>query len=226
LRLGRVGVVVAARTLSSRLPGKALLPLQGVPMVLFLLRRLSALRQGLLVFATTDLPSDDELADIVASEGFEVFRGSGPDLVARYAGAAKRYDLDTVVRVTGDCPFLSAEIVDRCIQQAADLSRFDLATTKGAFPVGLDVEIFGATALADLDRHSLSVAEREHLTLYFYEHADEFCVRTIVPPAEWQPVLRHFTVDTPADYEDAKAMVSRFDDVDFSVDALLATVAA
>jgi spore coat polysaccharide biosynthesis protein SpsF len=226
LRLGRVGVVVAARTLSSRLPGKALLPLQGVPMALFLLRRLSALRQGMLIFATTNLSSDDELANVVASEGFKLVRGSGPDLVARYAAAAERYGLDTLVRVTADCPFLNAELVDRCIQQAAGFDRFDLATTKGTFPVGLDVEIFSAATLAALDRRSMSAVEREHLTLYFYNHADEFELRMIAPPSEWHPVVRHFTVDTPADYEDAKALVRRFGDLDFSVDALLAAVAA
>jgi spore coat polysaccharide biosynthesis protein SpsF (cytidylyltransferase family) len=40
MKLGKIGVVVAARMSSMRLPSKALLPLQGVSMVLFPLRRL------------------------------------------------------------------------------------------------------------------------------------------------------------------------------------------
>jgi spore coat polysaccharide biosynthesis protein SpsF (cytidylyltransferase family) len=44
MKLGKIRVVVAARMSSMRLPGKALLPLQGMPMVLFLLRRLRPLK--------------------------------------------------------------------------------------------------------------------------------------------------------------------------------------
>jgi spore coat polysaccharide biosynthesis protein SpsF (cytidylyltransferase family) len=62
MKLGKIGVVVAARMPSMRLPGNALLPLQGVPMVLFLLRRLRPLKSAEVVLATTELAADDELA--------------------------------------------------------------------------------------------------------------------------------------------------------------------
>jgi spore coat polysaccharide biosynthesis protein SpsF len=62
MKLGKIGVVVAARMSSMRLPGRALLPLHGVPMVLFLLRRLRPLKSAEVVLATTELAADDELA--------------------------------------------------------------------------------------------------------------------------------------------------------------------
>ena len=65
--------------------------------------------------ATTDLPVDDELATLAAREKIGVFRGSESDLVARYVGAAEQFGLDTVARVTGDCPFVDAELVDWCL---------------------------------------------------------------------------------------------------------------
>ena len=43
-------------------------------------------------------------------ENVGVFRGSETDLVARYVGAAKQFGLDTVARVTADCPFVDAEL--------------------------------------------------------------------------------------------------------------------
>src|SRR3974390_1575647 len=110
MRLGQVGIVVAARIGSTRLPGKALRPLDGIPMIVFLLRRLVPARRATVVFATTELPADDMLAGIVAGEGFPVYRGANEDVVARYVGAAERFSLDTVVRVTGDCPFVNAEL--------------------------------------------------------------------------------------------------------------------
>src|SRR5262245_7767926 len=112
MNLGRVGVVLAARMSSSRLPGKALLPLQGLPMILFLLRRLSALSKGDLVVATTNLPADDVLFEKVSAAGVKVFRGSSPDVVKRYCSAAEYFGFDTIARVTADCPFIDAVLVD------------------------------------------------------------------------------------------------------------------
>lgn len=222
MNLGRVGVVVAARTSSTRLPGKALLPLQGVPMLSFLLRRLRPMKSGVLVLATTDLAVDDELVALAGRENTAVFRGDESDLVARYVGAAALFGLDTVARVTADCPFVDAETVDWCIGRATELDHFDLATTKGRFPVGLDVEIYPAERMAALAAGGkLSPAEREHLTLHFYDHSDEFAVRKIALPPDWAATDRHFTVDTKNDYEDARQIAARIGAIDFSVPAML-----
>jgi spore coat polysaccharide biosynthesis protein SpsF len=222
MKLGKVGVVVAARTSSTRLPGKALLPLQGLPMLTFLLRRLRGLQRGEVILATTDLPVDDELATLAAREKIGVFRGSESDLVNRYVGAAEKFGLDTVARVTADCPFVDAELVDWCIDRSAEFDHFDLATTKGQFPVGLDVEIYSADRMAVLAAcGKLTPAEREHLTLYFYSRGDEFTIRKIALPSGWAVTDRRFTVDTDIDYEDARQIVARIGTADFSIPAML-----
>jgi spore coat polysaccharide biosynthesis protein SpsF len=222
MSLGKVGVIVSARTRSTRLPGKALLPLQGVPMVAFLLRRLRSMKMAALAFATTDLASDDELAALVGREGIPVFRGACDDLIARYSGAAAQFGFDSVARVTGDCPFVDGALVDWCIAAAQDGDDFDLATTKGSFPVGLDVEIYRSARMTEIARRSdLSEQHREHLTLYFYHHRDEFVVRTIPLPPGLPSSSRHFTVDTAADYDAASVLAQGFDRVDFPVDSLV-----
>jgi spore coat polysaccharide biosynthesis protein SpsF len=196
-------------------------------MVLFLLKRLQPLKDGKLVLATTDLESDNELAAIAEAEGFAVYRGDGSDVVARYVDAARHFDLDTVVRVTGDCPFIDAALVEWCIARASQGGHFDLATTKGNFPVGLDAEIYHAGRMAQLcSERDLSPSDREHLTLYFYNHRDEFVVRGISPPPGWLSTKQRFTVDTPDDYAVAQKLASSFDRFDFSLDALLTKAAA
>jgi spore coat polysaccharide biosynthesis protein SpsF len=222
MKLGKVGVIVAARTSSTRLPGKALLPLQGMPMLTFLLRRLRGLHSGAVVVATTDLPVDDELAALAAREKIGVFRGSESDLVARYVGAAKQFGLDTVARVTADCPFVDAELVDWCVARATDFDYFDLATTKGQFPVGLDVEIYGAEKMAALNASAeLSSMEREHLTLYFYDHRGANLVRSIEQPDDLAAAAHKFTVDTAEDYSYARSLADRFDNPEFPIRELL-----
>jgi len=218
----RVGIVVAARTSSSRLPGKALLPLGGMPMVVFLLRRLRGLRAGRVVLATTDLPADDALEAAATAEGVSVYRGSQNDVVARFVGAAASFGFDVVGRVTADCPFVDAETVDWCVSQSSALGRYDLATTKGQFPVGLDVELYRAESMAALDAATtLSADEREHLTLHFYNNREAFAVKSIAPPSNWMRSDRAFTVDTAADYATAVEIVGNLGCTDFSIPALL-----
>jgi len=227
VNLGKVGVIVAARTLSSRLPGKALLPLQGMPMILFLLRRLRPLKTATTVLATTTLAADDEMAAMVEAAGVPVFRGADADVVGRYVAAAARFGFDTVARVTGDCPFVDAELVERCLAQCTAHTTLDLATTKGRFPVGLDVEVYRAARMAELDAGGqLSASEREHLTLYFYNHRETCVLHAIEPPTTWRSTARHFTVDTRQDYDAARALAERFERPEFTIDALLARAAA
>lgn len=227
MNLGAVGVIVAARMGSSRLPGKAMQPLQGLPMLAFLLRRLRPLRRASVLLATTELEADDILASLAREEGVAVFRGSENDLVARYVGAASAHGLDTVVRVTGDCPFVDADLVNWGLDRAAGFDRFDLVTTKGRCPIGLDIEIYPSKSMATLQKaQPLTATHFEHLTLYFYEHQSRYRVCTIDPPDDWRVTTQQFTVDTLTDYDRARALAALFDRPNFSVAEMLAKVAA
>lgn len=227
LKLGKTGIIVAARTNSSRLPGKALLPLNGMPMIRFLLERLSPLEDASVVFATTTLGSDDQLAAIVQDAGVPVFRGNADDLVDRYAAAADHFGFDTVGRITGDCPFVDAAMLKFCMEQAANLTPFDLATTKGAFPVGLDVEFYPSRVMTRLHRQTeLTARHREHLTLYMYDHKEKFTVHQLTAPSEWHRSRRSFTVDTPSDYEAAQALAAPFIGARFPIADMLERAAA
>lgn len=208
--LGHIGVVVAARTDSQRLPGKVLMPLGGKPLVLFLLERLVGSRQAdAIVLATSDQETDDILAKTVSDAGFEVVRGAKDDLIARYLLAADLYGFDTIVRVTGDCPFVDAETLDYCLQTCRRSDApFTVASTKGRFPVGIDYEIFFVDSLrAIATRDDLIDDDREHLTLYFYRKPQEFIEIAIRPKTEWQECQSIWTVDYPADYDRVVAAI-------------------
>lgn len=220
--MSRVGTVVAARTGSSRLPRKALLPLGEYPMILFLLERIRATREASkVILATTTLPEDDELTRVVGDAGFLVFRGTNEDVVARYVDAAQAYDLDYVVRVTGDCPFVDAETLDHCLISARQHIPFDLASTKGYFPVGIDYEIYKASVMAGLHAAgTLDAADREHLTLHMYNQSDRFKLAFLEPRSEWRS-NKTFTVDTWDDYVRAQEIVMQMGRTNFTIAELV-----
>lgn len=214
----KIGVMVAARTGSSRLPSKALLPLGGRPMIIFLMERIRAVsKNNDLVFATTNLAADDELASIVATAGFEVFRGANHDVVRRFVNAADSYKWDYVVRITGDCPFVDSETLNYCLTEARKRIPFDILSTKNHFPIGIDFEIYRCGALSNLHlNQELSEEDREHLTLFMYNHPELFEALPLRPKNEWR-CDKAFTVDTPEDYLFVQNVVRDLGRNDFNI---------
>ncbi len=172
--------------------------------------------------ATTELAADDMLARAAAAEGVAVVRGASEDVVARYVAAANQFALDTVVRVTADCPFVNAELVEFCLDRAADAGTLDLLTTKTRFPPGLDAEVYRADNMAALHRGGeLTATEREHLTLHYYTHSGSYDIRYVDPLPPWQLPGAHFTVDTAADYTQASRIAAALPDTDGSLAAIV-----
>ena len=199
-----IGLIISSRLGSERAPSKALFDFFGVPMLGFLLERLRISQQpNRFVLASSTLEENQILSVLAKQNGYEFFQGSDSDLIERYLCVAHKYNLDILVRVTGDCPFVNSNLVDFVINNSAPLLRggeVDITTTKSAFPMGLDVECFSTVALERLNNlDNLSEEEREHLTLGFYDERREF-VKTVISPIKLKECKTIFTVDTFEDY--------------------------
>lgn len=164
---------IQARMSSSRFPGKVLEPLAGLPMIVFMARRAQRARTlDQVAVVTSNDPSDDALAAAVEHAALPLFRGSLDDVLARYAAAGQRFDADTVVRLTGDCPLIDAATIDAVVealrQDGADYaSNIDPPT----YPDGLDVEAFSRAALVRAQREARLPSQREHVTLWMRDAA-------------------------------------------------------
>ena len=111
----RVRVVIQARLNSSRLPGKMLLPMAGMPLIELVARRAS--RSGHEVVVATSAEQYDGLIErALAPTGIPVVRGSLDDVLGRFVVAtADLDDEDIVVRLTGDNPVADAGLVDELL---------------------------------------------------------------------------------------------------------------
>ncbi len=221
------GVVISGRMGSSRLPGKAVKPLMNIPMILFLLDRIKT--PGLenqIVFATTDLPEDNVLAELVSQHGFPVFRGSNEDVAKRLLDVAKEYQFEYVCRVTGDCPFVNMDLIKHCVVESEPQKGYHLSTTKGIFPQGLDCEIFHAPTLQLLyDQKLLTDFHKEHVTAYFYEHDEKFCIHQVPLLESCDIQQATFTVDTQDDYLSAQRQLKKMKNPCFSLMSLKESMA-
>ena len=217
----KIGIIISARMGSSRLPGKALKLIQDKHMLEFLFLRVKKSEIiNEFIFATTINKNDDVLSDLAIKNKFKVFRGSTNNLISRYVGAAKRYDLDSVIRVTGDCPFVNGEMIDFCLNQIKN-KKYDLVSTKGLFPEGLDIEIYDCSAMEEIGKSKiLQDDDKEHLTLFFYKNYKNYNIIKIKPPAKWSGI-GSYTVDTPEDYREITRIADNFRDPYFSIDEIV-----
>ncbi|MBV9464148.1 MAG: NTP transferase domain-containing protein, partial [Verrucomicrobiae bacterium] len=136
--------IVQARLGSRRFPRKMLAPLRKKPVLAWVLSRLAKCRSlDRIVVATTTSKVDDELATWLKREGVALYRGSEKDVLDRFYRAATQAKAETIVRITGDCPLVMPDLVDRLVQDFSK-ARVDYLsnTLQATFPDGLDVEVF------------------------------------------------------------------------------------
>jgi len=168
-----VGAVVQARVRSTRLPGKVLLEAAGKPLLEHLMERLAySAALDLAIVATSTEASDDPIEAFCRARELPVFRGSELDVLDRYHGAARQFQLDVVVRITSDCPLADPRLIDRMVGCfLAHAPAYDLVTNRHplTFPDGLDCDVMSAEGLARAWRQATTPFQREHTIPYFWE---------------------------------------------------------
>jgi spore coat polysaccharide biosynthesis protein SpsF len=193
--------VLQARFSSSRLPGKVLRPIFGVPLILLQIERILRCREiDHLVLATSLDPSDDQIEQVCKEHSIDCFRGSLDDVLDRYYRVAEKFPTTHVVRLTGDCPLTDPEVVDRVIRHHLD-GGFDYTSnvTEPTFPDGLDVEIMQLSALKKAWAEARLASQREHVTLFINRQPDLFKIGVVKNDTDLS-YLR-WTVDEPLDFE-------------------------
>lgn len=192
--------IVQARMGSTRLPGKVLMPIDGVPMIELLLARLARSTEvGRIVVATSVDPLNDPLADHVRALGYACERGSELDVLDRFVQAIRANPADIVVRITGDCPLVDPALVDEAVRAfKASGADYLSNTAPPTWPDGLDVEVFSAAALECAGREAHESYDREHVTPYL-RTVGRFTQASLRNPEDWSSL--RWTVDEPADFE-------------------------
>lgn len=192
--------IIQARMSSTRLPGKVLLPLAGVPVLSHVITRVQHSKTiKKVVVATSTDSSDDAISEYCAAMGIECYRGSLLDVLDRYYQCAKQFNASSVARITADCPAIDSVIVDAVVTGFL-AGNYDYFSHGGQFPDGLDCEIISFPALEKAWKYATLPSEREHVCPYIHTtHKSEFKTGSL----ELFKGLQHmrWTLDEPSDYE-------------------------
>jgi len=161
-------VVIQARINSSRLPGKVLLPICGIPLVVLAAKRAGNKGRNVIV-ATSEESSDDSLVSTLSIHNIKFFRGSLENTLQRFVECTKSYHNSSLIfRLTADNCFPDGGLLDEV--EADFLSRnLDYIVCNGeesGLPYGVSVELTRLTHIRDADRATSDVFDQEHVTPY------------------------------------------------------------
>lgn len=205
-------LVIQARSESQRLPRKVLTDLCGRPLLEWLIERVRDARSvSGVVVATTTRPADDEIEELAGRIGVPVFRGSSDDVLGRFEALAAEAEPGSVIRICGDSPLLDSATVDTVVDafQGSDAEIAQNHLGPG-WPDGVSVEVMTRECLRRLDNEARDARSREHVTLYAYEHPDEYEVLHVPPPPSVAAPHLTLWVDTPEDLERVRGICDSF----------------
>jgi spore coat polysaccharide biosynthesis protein SpsF len=210
--------IIQARMDSSRLPGKVMLDIAGQPMIVRVIERVNRAKSiDQVVLATTDNPSDDAIEQLCKQRGYHCFRGSQFNVLDRYYQAARIYNADVIVRITGDCPMIDPTIIDQVIHALLE-GQVDFATNrlpppwKRTYPIGLDTEVCTFEALERTWNEAVLSEDIEHVMPYMYSEAGRF--KIIILNNEVDYGHYRWTVDTQKDLELVRQVYAHFEGKD------------
>lgn len=195
-----IHLIIQARMNSSRLPGKVLKTILGKTLLEYQIERLIRVNQAdKIIVATTVNPIDDAIVDLCDRLNISIYRGSESDVLSRYEAAAQRFNSQTIIRITSDCPLIDPELIDRAIEFYRN-NHFDYVSTDDkVYPRGMDTEIFSRQILEIAYLNAQKPHEREHVTPHFYQNPDRFSIGSYTE--NLQSAHYRLTVDTPEDFQ-------------------------
>jgi spore coat polysaccharide biosynthesis protein SpsF len=195
--------VIQARHTSTRLPGKMILPLAGLPVIAHPVRRAQA-APGIDKVCVT-IPEGDAqapLADAVEKlDGVHLSRGPEEHLLTRFVIAARETGADIVVRLWGDCPAVDPALVGLALDRfRAEKPDWAYLNDKSGWPLGSECQVLARALLETAAAEVTDEKDLEYVHPWFDRHPERFRKLALTRSANPAPSPLEMLLDTEADY--------------------------
>ena len=207
----QIGIIIQARMGSTRLPGKILKKFYGEDTLLeTLLNNLHKVGVKVIV-ATSVNENNDDLEVFLKEKGELVYRGSENDVLDRFIKAAEENQVDGIVRICSDNPFMDwhgvAQLIEKAKNSNADYIGFRVNDTPSILThFGFWGEYVTLDALKRVASTTLEGSPaHEHVTYHVYKHPEEYKCEWIQCPESLQGRYDiRLTIDTLEDLVNAQ----------------------
>ncbi len=212
------GIIIQARRGSSRFPDKVVLPFyNGMSILELLIERFKSNPDYGLVVATTVEPADDLICEICTRRGVNFYRGSVSNVLDRFYGASKKFNIDPLIRVCSDNPFLiessPQELLSSFRSNGSDYIGYKLSGNRIGIRThfGLWAELLTRRAIEKVMDSTDEKIYLEHVSNYLYSNPDKFELSFIdVPGIVYSRDDIRLTVDSESDFELTKTIYSQY----------------
>ena len=200
----KLGAIIPIRLRSERLPGKALKPICGRPVVHHLLDRVATSRhiaspRDVVVCTTTDA-SDDPLVAAVETYGASVFRGSVDDIIDRFHAAIRHFGFDAVIQADGDDPLSATEYMDLTMDRLLGDRDLGIVYAEG-LPLGTATKSFTRQAMETVAR-IYKTTQNDTGFIFFFTKTGWVKVGTVKPTSPDHVLAEaRLTLDYEEDFE-------------------------
>ena len=205
-----IAIFLAARSGSKRLPNKHFLKINSeLKMIDLCILRLKKTKLVKKIFlCTTNKKEDKRFERICKLHKIKIFRGSTNNVLKRIIDCAKQNSIETIIRITADCPLIDPVLIDRCIKlHYKNKCDYSTNTLNLTFPDGQDIEIANLDALLKSQKLSRSKLNKEHVTTFIRKSKKfkKFNYRSLTNYSN-----RRWTVDHTEDFLFLKKVIKYF----------------
>lgn len=216
LRKAKIAVIIACRLKSKRLKNKALIKIdRNLTLIEKCIKSCKDISDKIkVILATSNLKEDQELERFSKSNAINFVRGDKEDVIKRYLKACKTYKVDVILRVTGDCPYVSKEICNYLLKKHFEEGA-DFTESRNA-PVGAGCQIINTEALKKVIFNNKKAPLSEYMSYYFTNNPNFFKLNIVDLP-KWMIRKYRLTVDYIQDINFFKKIYSHFYNKKFKI---------
>ena len=208
----KVSIILQARCTSKRLPNKVLKKINGIPLVILCVKRLSNKGHKVTV-ATSNHKSDNKLVNLLKKNKIDYFRGELKNVLSRYQYIAKSHNPeDIIVRATSDNPVPDGSLVNILLKEYLKSVKEYMGIDHKLhnLPKGISLEFFSVRKILKLKKN-ITKNDEEHVTTGIYKNKRKYYKKKI-KRLFYEKNLSHLSlsVDTYKDLIFVKKIFKKF----------------
>ena len=176
----KIIAIVQSRATSTRFPNKVLSKIGKDTVTELVIKRLKKSKLiNDIVFTIPSNFKNNKLFKHLKKLNVNIFRGSESNVLDRYFRTAIKFKASIIVRITGDCPLVDPQLIDKMLRLFHKKKLDYLYTLPKSFPDGFDVEIFSFQTLSKIKKKAENKYDLEHVTPYIRKNPHNFKIESL-----------------------------------------------
>ena len=206
-----IGAIIQARLDSKRFPMKVLKSIDGKILLEVMINRVKKSKKiNKIIVSTTENSLDKELVLFCKQKNIYYYIGSEFNVMDRFVQTAINFNINTIVRLTADCPLVDPNDIDNLISffdKNYDYCANTCPPNKSSYPDGSDIEIFLLESLKKINQIEKRNSYREHVTYNYWKDSNykSFILKNDIDLSNYR-----YTLDYKEDFKVLKIIFKHF----------------